>query len=87
MRILKSVADGDVDDETKINGLSIGTKVGFEILARMVVNPGMDQLTQVMIDTLRSRPEATREFMSKMCEFPASEPLWEILFECTAKNT
>ena len=87
VRILKGVADGDVDDETKMTGLGIGTKVGFEILARMIVNPGIDQLSSVMVDTLRSRPEATRAFLSKMCEFPASEPLWEVLFECTAKNT
>ena len=35
LQILNSVADSDVDNQTKINGLYIGSKVGFEILARM----------------------------------------------------
>ena len=35
LQILNSVADSDVDNQTKINGLHIGSKVGFEILARM----------------------------------------------------
>ena len=87
VRILKGVAEGDVDNETKMNGLGIGTKVGFEILARMIVNPGIDQLTNVLVDTLRSRPEATKSFLGQMCEFPVSEVFWEVLFECTAKNT
>lgn len=36
LQILQSVADSDVDDQTKINGLKIGNKVGFEILARLM---------------------------------------------------
>ena len=57
MRILQSVAEGEVDGYAKLLGLKIGTKVGFEILARMFVNPGIDRLSQVMLDILGSRPD------------------------------
>ena len=87
MTILQSVADGDCDLETKLNGMAIGTKVGFEILARMQVSPGMDKLTSVMVDTLKSQPEMSKIFLGRMCEFPASEVLWEIMFECQDKHT
>lgn len=87
MRILKSVSDGDIDDAAKLDGMQIGTKVGFEILARMFVNPGIDRLSQVMLDILASSPELSKSFLSKMCEFPESEVLWEVLFECGDKST
>mmetsp|Transcript_18346 Transcript_18346/g.24530 ORF Transcript_18346/g.24530 Transcript_18346/m.24530 type:complete len:320 (+) Transcript_18346:2495-3454(+) len=45
MRILQSVGEGEVDEDAKLLGLRIGTKVGFEILARMFVNPGIDKLS------------------------------------------
>ena len=48
----------------------------------MQVNPGMVKLTSVMIDTLKSQPEMAKIFLGRMCEFPASEVLWEIMFEC-----
>lgn len=67
--------------------MRIGTKVGFEILARMFVNPGIDRLTRVMIEILGSRPDLSQGFLSRLCEFPASEVLWEILFECGDKAT
>lgn len=87
MRILQSVAEGDVDGDAKLLGLKIGTKVGFEILARMFVNPGIDRLSQVMLDILGSRPDLSQGFLDRMCEFPASEVLWEVLFECGDKAT
>mmetsp|Transcript_396 Transcript_396/g.574 ORF Transcript_396/g.574 Transcript_396/m.574 type:complete len:131 (-) Transcript_396:2204-2596(-) len=87
MRILQSVADCDCDETTKNNGMKIGTKVGFEILARLLVNPGMDRLTDVMLEILKSRPEISKGFLGKMCEFPDSEVFWEILFECGEKAT
>ena len=45
LQILQSVADSEVDNETKINGIKIGRKVGFEILARMMANPGIDRVS------------------------------------------
>jgi len=45
LQILQSVADSAVDNDTKINGLKIGVKVGFEILARMMANPGIDKVS------------------------------------------
>jgi len=87
MRILKSVADGDVDDEAKLQGLQVGAKVGFEILARMLVNPGIERLSQVMMDILASNPNLSKGFLARMCEFPESEVLWEVLFDCNDKST
>lgn len=86
LQILQSVAEGNVDDETKLNGMKIGTKVGFEILARMMINPGVDRLSQVMIDILNSRPDVVKAFIGKMAEFPDSQTLWEVLFDCNDKN-
>ena len=83
---MQSVADGDVDDNTKLNGMSIGTKVGFEILARMMVNPGIERVASVMIDIMKSKPEITKVFIEKMCDLPAAEVLWEVLLECGDKH-
>jgi len=63
LQILQSVAHGDVDGDTKLNGMKIGSKVGFEILARMMVNPGIDRLSQVMIDILNSRADIVQAFI------------------------
>ena len=83
---MKSVADSPVDDNTKVNGLKIGKKVGFDILARMMANPGIDRVSRVMIDILKSRPEITRPFIESMCDTDNSEVLWEVLLECPDKN-
>lgn len=45
LQILQSVADSPVDDNTKFNGLKIGRKVGFDILARMMANPGIERVS------------------------------------------
>jgi len=86
LQILQSVADSDVDNSTKINGLKIGRKVGFEILARMMANPGVEHVSQVMIDILKSRPEITKPFVESMCDSDDCEVLWEVLLECQDKN-
>lgn len=86
LQILQSVADGEVDDATKLNGMGIGVKVGFEILARMMVNPGIERVAQVMIDIMKSRPEITKGFIEKMSDLPNSEVLWEVLLECGDKH-
>ena len=83
---MQSVADSEVDNETKINGLKIGRKVGFEILSRMMANSGIDRVSQVMIDILKSRPEITKPFITSMCDMSNSEVLWEVLLECSDKN-
>lgn len=85
LQILQSVADSDVDNKTKLNGLKIGGKVGFEILARMLMNTGIDKVSQVMIDILKSRPEITKPFMASMCNDDAAEVLWEVLLDCADK--
>ena len=72
LQILQSVADSDVDDLTKFNGLKIGSKVGFEILARLMQNTGIDKVSQVMIDILKSRPQVTKAFIASMCDYSAS---------------
>ena len=59
LQILRTVSESDVDEATKLNGLKIGNKVGFEILARMMVSTGIEKVAQVMIDILKSRPEIT----------------------------
>jgi len=66
--------------------MKIGRKVGFEILARMMVNPGIEKVSQVMIDILKSKPEITKPFIASMCEMETSEVLWEVLLECSDKN-
>ena len=86
LQILQSVATSDVDGDTKLNGMKIGRKVGFEILARMMVNPGIEKVSQVMIDILKSKPEITKLFLASMCEMETSEVLWEVLLECSDKN-
>lgn len=86
LQILQSVAETPVNDTTKLNGLKIGTKVGFEILARMMINPGIEKVGQVMIDILKSQPQITKPFIEKMCSFAESEVLWEVLLECNDKN-
>lgn len=86
LQILQSVADSNVDNETKINGLQIGRKVGFEVLARMMANPGIDRVSQVMIDIFKSRPEITKPFIESMCDPVESEVLWEVLLDCSDKN-
>ena len=80
------MANSEVDDNTKLNGLKIGMKVGFEILARMVINPGIDRLSQVMIDILKSRPSVTKSFMENLCNPVNAEVVWEVLLECNDKN-
>ena len=70
-----------------MNGINIGTKVGFEILARMAMNPGIDRVAQVMIDILKSRPDITKGFVEKMCSFPDSEVFWEVLLDCSDSST
>ena len=84
--ILQSVADTAVDQQTKVSGLKIGRKVGFDILARMMVNPGVDKVGQVMIDIFKSKPEIIKPFMESMCDYKEAEVLWEVLLECPDKN-
>jgi len=40
-----------------------------------------------MVEILGSRPELSRGFLDKLCSFPDSEVLWEVLFECSDKPT
>lgn len=86
LSILKSVAETEVDEMTKINGLKIGSKVGFEILARMFTNPGIDRVSSVLINILKSKPEITKPFMASLLENSASSVIWEVLLECSDKN-
>ena len=86
LSILNSVAQTEVDDMTKINGLKIGSKVGFEILARMFTNPGIDRVSSVLINILKSRPEITKPFMASLLENSASSAIWEVLLDCSDKN-
>ena len=53
----------------------------------MFVNPGIDRLSQVMVEILASSPNLSKGFLSKMCDFPASEVLWEVFFDCGDKST
>lgn len=46
---MKSIAESDTDSATKLNGLSIGNKVGFEILARMYLTTGIDKVADIMV--------------------------------------
>ena len=71
---------------TKINGLKIGSKVGFEILALMFTNPGIDRVSSVLINILKSRPEITKPFMASLLENSASSAIWEVLLDCSDKN-
>ena len=68
-----------------MNGLKIGNKVGFEILARMMQSTGIDKVSQVMIDIMKNRPSVTKAFISSMCNYRSSEVLWEVLLDCTDK--
>lgn len=61
----------------------MGMKVGFEVIARLMQNTGIDKVGQVMIDILKSRPAVTRQFIGGMCDFSQSETLWEVLLDCT----
>lgn len=83
LQILRTVSESDVDEATKLNGLKIGNKVGFEILARMMVSTGIEKVSQVMIDILKSRPEITQGFIQCCCD--NAEVFWEVLLECGDK--
>ena len=85
LQILQSVADQDVDEATKLNGLKIGNKVGFEILARMMQSTGIEKVSQVMIDIMKDRPAVTKAFIGSMCDYRSSEVLWEVLLDCQDK--
>lgn len=52
----------------------------------MMMNTGIDKVSQVMIDILKSRPEITKPFMASMCNDKAAEVLWEVLLDCTDKS-
>ena len=51
-----------------------------------MANPGIEKVSQVMIDILKSKPEITKPFIESMCESNESEVLWEVLLECPDKN-
>lgn len=86
LQILQSVADSEVDNTTKLNGLKIGMKVGFEVIARLMMDAGIDKISQVMVDIMKSRPEITKVFMEGMCNLSQSEALWEVLLDCVNKG-
>ena len=86
LQILNSVAETEVDDDTKINGLQIGSKVGFEILARMFNNPGIDKVSDVLIEILKSRPQITKPFVAALIEDGPNSYIWEVMLECGDKN-
>jgi hypothetical protein len=48
-------------------------------------NTGIDKVSEVMIEILKSRPSVTKAFIASMCEFEASQVLWEVLLDCTDK--
>ena len=73
---MQSIADSEVDSDTKLNGLNIGAKVGFEVLARMAINTGIDKVSDVMIEILKSRPEITKPFIFALCHEENAENFW-----------
>lgn len=52
----------------------------------MMANPGIDRVSQVMIDIFKSRPEITKPFIASMCDMSSSEVFWEVLLDCADKN-
>lgn len=51
-----------------------------------MMNTGIDKVSQVMIDILKSRPEITKPFIASMCDVKKSEVLWEVLLDCMDKG-
>lgn len=66
-------------------GLTIGKKVGFDILARCFDNNGLTYLKSAMVKILKSSDEACIEFMTTLLDDDDAEPIKEILFDCPDK--
>lgn len=79
-----AASSGSMD--AKEMGLSLGKKVGFEILARCVDSSGLTHLSQVMIEILKSSDEVCKDFMQTLLDEDDAEPVMEILFECVKSN-
>ena len=90
LNIMKGIANlKDVgSDQSKLMGLQVGKKVGFEILARCMSNlPQIQRLSEVMIEIAKSSPETSAAFLDALLEDDDAEVVQKILFDCSDKTT
>lgn len=85
IEIMMAAAKSDSMDAKEM-GLSLGKKVGFDILARCVDSSGLTHLSSVMIAILKSSDQVCLDFMTSLLDEDDAEPIMEILFECTKYN-
>jgi len=69
------------NDRVKLAALNIGKKAGFEILAKCAANDGIKDVSQVMIDILKTSDELCATFMRVILDDYDAHDIWEILID------
>lgn len=52
----------------------------------MAINTGIEKVSDVMIEILKSRPEITKPFIYALCNEENAENFWQVLLEAPDKN-